>query len=197
MIFVSRSQAGQDAFVHALLPKTHGTFIDIGCCHPVEMSNTFALEQLGWRGLLIDSDANAVQLCKELRQSPVFLGDARNFDWTARAAPIAELGVVDYASVDVDEHTHVALANLIASNLRFRVLTVEHDHYQRGDRLRTPNRALMAAHGYDLLCADVHSRGCCFEDWFVWPKLVDMKVAERFRSNGLDWQDVLKKGGAL
>lgn len=196
MSFVSHSQAGQDRFVHAIRPKSNGTFIDIGCCHPIELSNTFALEKIGWRGLLVDSDEDAVKLCKELRSSIVACGDARCLDWSLLASQLECSGLIDYASVDVDEHTHAALANLLESNLRFRVLTVEHDHYQRGDRLRTPNRLLMEAHRYELLCADVHSNGCCFEDWFVDTKLVDMTVAERFRSSGLDWQDVLKQGGA-
>ncbi len=190
--FLSRSQAGQDAFVHALLPTVRGRFLDIGCGHPVEINNTFALEQLGWSGVLIDSDPNVAALALEQRTAPMFQGDARAFDWTAA---LVKRAPIDYASLDVDEHTHAALVNLFRHDIRPTVLTVEHDHYQRGDRLRSPNRRLLAEAGYDLLCADVHSNGCAFEDWFVAPDLVDMGRADAFRSTGLEWRAVLLKGG--
>lgn len=200
MNFQSHSQAGQDLFVHALLPQSTGWYVEAGCAHPIELSNTYALEQLGWRGAGVDLDPGAVELHRKLRTNAVWQGDATRIDWEAKLLMVRpEVGpVVDYASVDIDEYTHEALLNLLLhSGRRFRVLTVEHDHYQRGDLLRLPNRAMLAAHGYELLCADVHNTGCNFEDWFVDPKLVDMAKAGRFRSTGLDWRDVLKQGGAL
>lgn len=197
MNFESRSQAGQDAFINAILGgKRDGTFVDIGCSHPVNWSNTYALEQLGWKGVMIDSDQNAVDLCRQQRIATVHQADARTVHWGSLIIGFPE--VIDYASVDVDEHTHDALKRLLGTaNRQFRVLTVEHDRYQRDDRLRIPNRELLKALGYELLAADVCSNGCCFEDWHLDPKLVDMEVAERFRSEGLDWQEVLKQGGAL
>lgn len=201
MNFISRSQAGQDLAVHALLGgKRDGWFIDIGCSHPVDLSNTYALEQqLGWRGILLDSSINAIEMCRAQRSNHAWCDDATKIDWAARLLQIEPPvpAVIDYASVDVDEHTHAALENLLRSGKRFRVLTVEHDHYARGDRLRLPNRDLLRQYGYDIIASDVHSNKCSFEDWAVAPDMVDMKVAERFRSNGLDWADVLKQGGAL
>jgi hypothetical protein len=192
--FQSHSQAGQDLAVFAMLgDKRAGTFVDIGCSHPIELSNTYALEQLGWRGWMLDSSPMAVALCGELRRSTTMCDDARTFDWSAVNLPM----IVDYASVDVDEHTHAALLQLLKSGSRFRVMTVEHDHYQRGDRLRIPNRDALRAAGYELIAADVESAGCVFEDWLVDPHLVDMARVEPFRSTGLDWRAVLRKGGAL
>ena len=44
--FISHSQAGQDKFVYDTLGKS-GTFLDIGCGFPIEINNTYALEQIG------------------------------------------------------------------------------------------------------------------------------------------------------
>ena len=194
MNFVSQSQAGQDVFCNHVIPVNNGMFVDIGCGHPIEKNNTYALEQIGWSGFLIDGNSDVEALCRELRVSPMAHADARSYDWSWQSKIYL---CVDYASVDVDEHTNAALVNLLSFPWSFRVLTIEHDAYLRGDRLRVPNRELMKSRGYDLLCADVHDNGCCFEDWYVHPLLVDMTLAEPFRSSGLDWKEVLKKGGSL
>lgn len=193
----SYAQAGQDLYVNAVLGgKRNGLFIDIGCSHPTSLSNTYALEQeRGWRGILVDSDADSIALCLTERASLAIQADARTIDWKPLLADIGP--VVDYASVDIDQWTYAALNNLLEHGPMIRVLTVEHDFYARGDSLRIPNRELLAAKGYEIIAADVHSNGCCYEDWLVDPRLVDMRLVERFRSAGLDWADVLRKGGAL
>lgn len=194
MKFTSHSQAGQDLAAFTMLGGiTNGFFVDVGCSHPIELSNTYALERLGWLGVMLDSSESCCELCRMKRRAPVICADATQFDWSMVRLP----EIVSYASIDVDEHTHAALLRLLESGSRFRVVTCEHDHYQRDDRLRLPNREALKRAGYELLAADVHSNGCCFEDWFVAPDLVDMARVEPFRSTGFDWADVLRKGGAL
>lgn len=202
MKFVSHSQAGQDLFCQSIVGyKIKGTFVDVGACHPVELSNTFALEEeYLWSGVLVDSNADAIRQCSETRNSPAYVCDARTCDWRTVLKTLqptwASFPVLDYASVDVDEHTTEALRNLLlGSAIRFAVITVEHDHYQRGGRLRKPNRDILLRHGYEIIAADVHHDGCNFEDWAVSPDLVNMEIAEQFRSNDLDWRDILKQGG--
>lgn len=191
MKFVSHSQAGQSAFVFAVLnDKTDGVFLDIGCSHPVELSNTYGLEQIGWTGVLLDSSPDAVHRCLEARSAPAFCADATSFNWS----PIL-IGQVHYASIDVDEATSQALENLLRSGCWPSVMTCEHDQYLRGDRLRAKNRELFATFGYEVIAADVHHDGCSFEDWVVHPKAVDMAIANKFKSEGLDWKAVLAQGG--
>lgn len=203
MNLTTHSQAGQDLFVGAVLgEKRGGRFIEIGSAHPVEINNTYALEtQRDWRGIMIDISTDAIQLARELRKSPSLVGDATSCPWNIviqTHQPTWERpSLVDYASVDIDEWTNAALANLLAAGVRARVMTVEHDYYQRGDRLRLPNREIMAKAGYALVAADVHSNGCCFEDWFVDPERVETRLWAPFGSTGLDWADVLRKGGYL
>ena len=88
--FISHSQAGQDKFVYDTLVKPtnyiNGTFLDIGCGFPIEINNTYSLEQLGWRGVLIDKDPGFVESCRQQRQSPVIEADATTMIWANDSA---------------------------------------------------------------------------------------------------------------
>lgn len=53
-------------------PK-QGTFVDIGCNHPVENNNTYLFYRLGWRGLCIDANPVFAPLYAELRPEDKFL----------------------------------------------------------------------------------------------------------------------------
>lgn len=196
-MFESQSQAGQDRFVRALLPTSFGTFLDVGCAEPKQFNNTWALEQIGWSGMLLDGNINSAEACRQERKCPVICDDATIIDWETvletwgKKRPF----MIDYLSLDVDEATHKALQNIVFNHaLRFRVLTVEHDAYQRGDRLRIPNRKLLKNEGYVLIASDVCSQGCPFEDWYVAPSLAG--AAEKFMSDGMECWDVLRQGGA-
>jgi hypothetical protein len=192
------SQAAQDRFVNEVLIKPErmleGTYIDIGGCHPIEINNTYALEQRGWRGVSIDIDANAVALHQTMRANVIWCADATRVDWEARLAEVRpRIGpVVDYLSLDVDAATLAALENLLRAELQFRVITAEHDSYRFGPGPRDAMRVLLRHGGYDLLCADVCSAdGQPFEDWWVAPDLIPNRDYERFRCSGKKWTEIL------
>ncbi len=73
------SQHGEDIVVstffyhyyerHPNEPK--GCFVDIGAYHPVRFSNTYLLYLLGWRGVNIDPNPTAIELCKAQRPEDV------------------------------------------------------------------------------------------------------------------------------
>ena len=191
MTFQSRSQAGQDQWVHDLLVKpdpnfTYGTFIDVGCGHPTEINNTYELEQLGWRGILMDVEQDAIDACVGVRKSLVVKARGESFDWAAHLKyftriatltrqqlhdfPTLDTRVCDYLSLDCDEATNPVLRKLLMLPLRFRCITVEHDAYRFGDTLRAEQRAWLAAAGYRLVKADVAGApGFPFEDWHIDP----------------------------
>jgi FkbM family methyltransferase len=53
----SYSHSGEDRLVLKLFQwQQDGTYVDVGCCHPTELSNTYLLYQFGWSGLVIDAD---------------------------------------------------------------------------------------------------------------------------------------------
>ena len=51
--YISFSQEGEDKILSQMLPKK-GTYLDIGCSHPIKGSNTFLLYLFGWSGTCID-----------------------------------------------------------------------------------------------------------------------------------------------
>jgi hypothetical protein len=189
MIFKSRSQAGQDRFAFEVLGRPEkGTFLDIGANNPIDINNTYALEEAGWWGLLVDNSPESQQACRKSRSSPFLLADATTVEWGDRMCDL-----VDYLSLDVDEATVETMINFPWDRIRFRTLTIEHDAYRFGHDRRDRMVKLLQQQGYDVLCADVCDQGMSFEIWAVDPKLVDMKLAERFRRNKpTEWQEFFK-----
>ena len=61
--------------------KYQGFYIDIGAHHPFRYSNTYYFYQLGWRGLNIEADPQAVRLLKRCRPRDItvqaLVGDSR------------------------------------------------------------------------------------------------------------------------
>lgn len=162
--FKSYSQAGQDAWVYSLFPPGHkGTFLDIGCSHPVEINNTYALEIMGWTGVLVDSD-DVGDLVKFHRKSRFVLADATKLDWSSyiiRGTP------VDYLSLDVDSASLATLKNLPLDRPRFNAITVEHDRYRFGPEVAAKMRAHLILFGYRIERLDVTNDGLPFEDWWL------------------------------
>lgn len=194
--FKSNSQSGQDRFAYEILVKpdwfTSGTFLDIGCSHPIEKNNTYALEQLGWHGLCVDIRED-IRPMFSVRNSPYGCFDVRTADWNSILPKYGiKIPMVDYVSLDVDECSLDALTQLVTSVIRFRAITIEHDKYRRGDSLRDGMRHMLSCHGYELIFSDVKCDGLPFEDWWVDPKTVNMKVADKFRRDSMDWKEAFK-----
>lgn len=169
-----KGQAGQDWYVWYTLvlsgKKRIGTFLDIGACEPVRISNTYLLEQAGWTGFLMDNDPGAIERLKEERKSVVIHDDATKFDY--KSLPIHDF---DYLSLDVDAASLDSLKKLLADGITFRMATVESDSYRFGNGPRDEMRALLLAAGYIIDRADVFHPGapdCPYEDWWIDPKRV-------------------------
>jgi hypothetical protein len=189
--FQSHSQAGQDRFVHALIPGNDGTFLDIGGSHPIICNNTYGLEQIGWHGLIVD-----IKGCPEgletARTSPYVRANAVTMGWDAFLGwqPGKKLSI-DYLSLDVDDDSFEVLIKLPHRYVRFSIITFEHDYYRLGDSLRNQQRDLLSANDYVLVCADVMCDGLVFEDWWVDPDRFDFSSYERFMCEGKDWKSIL------
>jgi hypothetical protein len=168
MKFTSYSQAGQDQWVFDTLvvgaAQMTGTFLDIGCADPVTWNNTYALELVGWRGLLADNDSHACQLCRAKRQSLVIQQDVTKMDWSRVLPPYN----FDYLSLDVDSATQAALECLLRDGVTWRMATIEHDSYRFGPGPRSAMRKMLYGAGYVCFKEDVCATpGMPFEDWWV------------------------------
>lgn len=67
---LSYSQRGEDLVLDSLLTRlgdVEQTYVDVGSNHPVRQSNTYRLYLRGWRGVLIDANAELVSMCERLR----------------------------------------------------------------------------------------------------------------------------------
>ena len=170
------SEAGQDEFAYRQI-GLNGTFLDIGCQHPITHNNTFSLENYGWTGLLVEIKLDWKELCKQARLSPLIIGDALLIDW---AFVLRDLGLgptIDYLSLDIDEFDEgpkikalTVLKALIDAGYTFRCITVEHDAYKQGEEPRKSLRELLTANGYKLFRGDVsYTDGPNheFEDWWI------------------------------
>ena len=60
----------------ALQAVPRGCFVDVGSYHPVRDSNTYALYEIGWRGIAIDAQANFADDWRRIRPEDVFLNSA-------------------------------------------------------------------------------------------------------------------------
>lgn len=151
------SQSKQDEWVLSKIPK--GTYIEIGASHPVNINNTYALEQAGWYGISIDIDNQCEQLWKQLRKNPLLIIDALTYKFN---------GSVDYLQLDIEppQQTLQCLKYVLQSDFRFKLLTFEHDHYT-GKGCRNESRDLLIAAGYTLDTADVQCEFGSYEDWWI------------------------------
>lgn len=53
--------------------KEEGTYIDIGCGHPVELSNTYYYYLRGWKGLVVDPCDSYRDEFKKFRRDDIFI----------------------------------------------------------------------------------------------------------------------------
>lgn len=189
----SESQAGQDLFVWEMTEhKTDGYYLDLGCNDAVFHSNTYALEQLGWTGLLVD----VVGGC-ESRKGTFVRCDAtqpsERLLFLYSQMPV----VVDYLSLDVDQATIPALKTLPFATHTFRIITVEHDAYTGDNSRRSEIRSFLSGLGYNLVCADVcvewppGTKPVPFEDWWCFPDLISPALVSTFQCENQFWKDIL------
>jgi len=74
MKFKSFSQMSQDLWVlYRTDLRTKGFFVEVGSCHPTNLSNTFLLETTySWDGILIEPNPHMANLLRTQRKSQVF-----------------------------------------------------------------------------------------------------------------------------
>ena len=67
------SQCGEDMVISHLANTDDGFFIDVGCHHPVSISNTFRLYKRGWTGINIDANPDLINKFQKVRPKDVSL----------------------------------------------------------------------------------------------------------------------------
>lgn len=179
--------------------KREGTYVDIGSAHSRDHNNSYFLDtQLGWRGLCVELESRYNDSYVDRKGCTYINGDATKIDYAAVFASMAMPSSIDYLSLDVDV-LDFEVAKILPYDLyRFKVIGIEHDAYQHGDKYRIPQRELLLSKGYVLACADMFVRhpdfeNCPFEDWYLDPQYFSGDVIEKVRSSSCYPDDVVSK----
>ena len=70
----SYSQDGEDKILKEIFKdKSSGVYVDVGCYHPIELSNTALLYNKGWNGINIDISEYSIELFNFLKPDDINL----------------------------------------------------------------------------------------------------------------------------
>lgn len=174
------SQAGQDQFVvETLNEKFGGVYVEIGAYDPIEISNTYILEQgYGWSGVSFEIDPTRTDKFNQNRRNPCYTADARTYDYEALFDRLNLPKQIDYLQVDIEPAANSldALLQLPLEKYRFSVITFEHDLYSDPNNAYIKNRQkhVLLGLGYVLAKENVvcNHPDLPFEDWWIDPKVV-------------------------
>lgn len=149
---------------------TPGTYLEIGASHPVDINNTFLIEKNGWDGISIDIDNQCESIWKLKRTNKLIIADATTYPY-----PVGKY--TTYLSLDCEpaSTSYAALRRLIDRENRFGIITFEHEWYY-DKTIREIQRELLKSHGYYLAVPDVKYIGQEYEDWWIDPKVIDIKL---------------------
>ena len=186
MIKNSYSQLNQDIFVDTVLQQRSGFFIEAGCGDGYTLSNTLALEEIGWNGILIDIDKDLLEKCLKLRDknSIVLELDLSLVSLKDILAAFNAPKIIDYLSIDIDDYSLAPLVGFPFEEYNIKVITFENDAYRFGSQLKTPSRKFLKEKGFKLVCKNVgsvvleeanpvpYSLASPQEDWYVNTNLV-------------------------
>jgi hypothetical protein len=181
--------------------KRNGTYVDIGSAHSRDHNNSNYLDlRLGWRGLCVERESRYNDSYIDRLNCTYINGDALTIDYADVLAKMAMPPSIDYLSVDIDTSDLEVAKILLNLNYRFKVIGIEHDAYQHGDKYRSPQREFFLSKGYVLACADIFVRhpdimDCPFEDWYLDPQHFSNDVIEKVKSSSCYSEDVIVKLG--
>jgi len=155
------SQIGQDEWVHSYFGKNYkGFFIDIGANDGISISNTYALELLGWNGICIDANINYKKILSKNRPNSICIISAilnyngychitnndmlscidenntmKNMTCLTLDTLLKRYKIqnkIDYLSIDVEGSELNVLKGINFENYDIKLITIEHNAYFMG-----------------------------------------------------------------
>ena len=70
--FFNNSQFGEDKRIIKIFKgKKNGTYLDLGCFHPIRQNNTYLFYKLGWHGINIDLNPLTIELFNVARPNDI------------------------------------------------------------------------------------------------------------------------------
>lgn len=150
------SQIGQDKLVLTYLKnKKNGFFLDIGCCYPKYINNTYLLEkEYQWDGISIDIvdfiEPNG-DTWKSIRNSKHVVEDALKIDYKELLSDNKAPKIIDYLSMDLEPPslTLQCLELIPFEEYQFNFVSFEVDFGREGYEERiNKSRAIFEKYGY-------------------------------------------------
>lgn len=192
------SQAYQDLFVLTVLDgKRNGTYVEIGSSYPIDMNNTYILEnEFDWTGVSFDRDEELNKLFLEQRKNPIISCDATSVNYSEIFEQYNLPNRIDYLQVDIEpaRQTLAALKGIDLEKYRFNVITFETDVYVGGNQeVVEESRSILKSHGYQLVARHVANGNNPFEDWYVDPEIVPEERWRPFESHFVECVDLFIK----
>jgi hypothetical protein len=181
------SQAGQDKFIANMLDfKRDGYFLEIGSNHPININNTYKLEnELNWKGIMVEYEPQFLPMYKEYRNNSIhIINDATKVDYKKVLEENSFPNNLDYLQIDLDVHngsTLQALENIdynVFKSYKFATVTFEHDIYRTNYlETRKKSREIFDKNGYIRIFPDIQNiePEYVFEDWYVHPDLISIE----------------------
>ena len=184
----TNSQALQDLFVlRCWENKRQGTYLEIGGGQPYLGNNTALLEKRNkWNGLSIDLHQPYVDAWNEsLRENPIIREDAVHLNYLDLINKYNLGNEIDYLSIDIDPayKSLEVLKRIPFEEVKFGVITFEHDHYNDATRkVRRESRNILESQGYILVAGNISmDEECPFEDWWVHPHLIKEEIIDQIK----------------
>lgn len=167
----------QDIYALIVFGKEHvGTFVDIGCRHPVLHNNTFLLEQYGWKGFAVDLEYYTPEW-KQYRPNTKYLNlDAFTVNYKTQFESLGMSSPIDFLSIDLElpgDRVNI-LKKVLDTGYEFKAITIEHDAYCHPvETEKNPQRELLIDKGYTLV------KKCeWIEDFWINSKYIDSEKYE-------------------
>ena len=179
--------------------KKGGTYVDLGSAHSMYHNNSHFLDiHLDWSGICVEMDPKWNGTYGDRKHCTYINADATKVDYKQVFIDKGFSPSIDYLSLDVDVLDLEVAKALPLNDFRFKVIGIEHDHYQHGDLYRAPQREFLTGVGYALVCSDVYVRhpdfeNCSFEDWYLDPTYFSAEIIEKLTINGCYSEDIIDK----
>ncbi len=175
----SYSQFAEDLVIERLFGPRTGFYVDVGCHHPVRLSNTYLLYLQGWHGLAIDANAAFGPLFAKLRPKDTFIHAAvsdteQDVEFTVYAdSALSSLSGItlfnspkQYTVARIEKMRTRQLGTILRSQVvprRFDLLSIDlegHDEEVLASldlREFQPELIVIEAHGADLKSIEQHT----------------------------------------
>ena len=179
----SNSQITQDLF--ALTAAKNKTYIEIGAWKPIHYSNTYLLEEQGWKGFSLEIELlkkSAWEDCPE-RKNKIYWEDALTFNYKQALEENNLPTHIGYLSCDIEppQNTFAALQRVIEQGITFDCITFEHDKYRNEVNYDPIVTEYLTERGYKVAVKDVYRtrkyrvpnqkkkdiKICMMETWYV------------------------------